>query len=243
MGRRTRKAPRRRAPKVAPENEIDGVEEETELIPAAVDTKVIDAVVTKLNEMARASGVELAREMGEIIIDNFFGGELERYRERGERDASLRALAKHPALLMSPASVYRAVGIYDLTERFGTDWKHLSASHLRAVLGLGENDQQKLLTQAEDKEWTADKVEAEAIKLRKKVADGRGRPALPRFQKSLNHIGKYFADVDDSFGDIESLDEIEDKEALKLFQIVSDGKAKFDELHKQLQKRVKGLES
>jgi hypothetical protein len=239
MGARTRKP---KAKAAATDLETNG-RPATELLPPPVDDNVIDEVAEKLNELTRLRGLELAAEMGKVVIDNFFDGDLEAYRSRGIRDASLRKLAKHPKLGISPTTLYRSIETFALSDRLGNpEWKNLTTSHVRAVLGLKEEDQQKLLTQAEDKGWTAQQLQTQAAKSKKKIADGRGRPPLPRFQKSLQQMGKFFADPDDSFGDTEKLDELEDDVALSLFKTVTDAKSKIDELQKQLQKRVRGLD-
>jgi len=151
----------------------------------------------------------------------------------------MRRLAEHPKLGVSATTVHRAVRIYELWLRHGKPgWKHLGVSHLRPLLGLSDDDQHRLITQAEDMEWTAERLAGEAAKARKKIVDGRGRPPLPRFVKSIHQVGKHFADPDDSFGDMDALDEIPDDEALELYESVTVMKAKMDELYERLQKRV-----
>ncbi len=239
MGRRAR--PSKAKPAAGGGDDTNG-EPRTELLPPPVDDKVIDDVVRRLNDLVRLRGIELAVEMGRLVVDSFFGGDLDAYHSRGARDASLRKLAKHPKLGVSASTVHRAIETYAVQERMGNpDWKNLGVTHIRAVLALADSDQERLLTQAEEKGWTAERVESEASKARKKIADGRGRKPLLRFDKSIRHLGKFFADPDDSFGDTERIDELEDEQALSLFKTVSDAKAKLDELQKLLQKRVKGL--
>jgi hypothetical protein len=123
---------------------------------------LVDEVVVELNALGRMATMEFALSVGRLIIDRFYGGEFMAWRSRGPKNASFRALAKHPELPMSPAALYRSVAMYELCVRLkGNSWKHLSTSHMRLVLPLGPDAQQLLLQEAERRRWTVRQLELE----------------------------------------------------------------------------------
>jgi hypothetical protein len=88
-------------------------------------------------------------------------------------------------LKMSPTSLYRAVALYDLCSRLSTElWRDFGAGHLRAVLGLQEELQVKLLSRAKVEDWTARELAEHAAiargRARTRVADADGSAPLVR---------------------------------------------------------------
>ena len=85
-----------------------------------------------------------------------------------------------------------------------SNWKHLSMSHVRPVIGLPEGAQDKLLSKAEEKKWSIGKVEAEAAKLREKTKRSKGgRPPLPKFLKSVLSLSRFTEDDNPLLADLE----------------------------------------
>src|SRR6185437_7260192 len=110
----------------------------------------------KLNRLCRRSTLDFALSVGRLIVAELYVGDLEHLRSRNPRkDSSLRKLAKHPDLPMSPAGLCRSVAMFELHERLGgASWKHVSTSHMRLVLPLAPADQEHLIRMAEKNRWT-----------------------------------------------------------------------------------------
>jgi hypothetical protein len=138
----------------------------------------VDALVADLRELARDATLELMIATGRLVVERLFGGDLGLLRSRGPKDTSLRRLAEHPGLPMSPASLSRAIGIYELTNRFPglLKAKALGVAHLRAVLGLPPEVQERLLQAAVREAWSKAKLEEAAAARRE--GRRRRRPAL-----------------------------------------------------------------
>lgn len=215
-----------------------------EVLPAPVSADVIEATVKEVNEVSRQATLELSLRMGKIIVDRFYGGDLGAWRERGTTDASFRELAAHPDIVPSPSGIYRAVAVYELTERLVgvSGLKQLGVGHFRAVLGLAEKHQQKLLVTASEKGWKIDKLEDEVAAIRKREGDGRGRKADPGFVKGIRRIEKLLDGDEHWFDDLDKVDQLGPKDAERLWKTVTGMKIKCEELQNRLSSRVPGFE-
>ena len=103
--------------------------------------------------------------------------------------------------------LYRSVALYELADRPGVStWKHLGVSHVRAVLGLPTKEQERILSAAEEKAWTVDRIGQEVPKSRKELETGakRGRPDLPAFVKSIHYM-KRFVEEEELLGGLEEV--------------------------------------
>jgi hypothetical protein len=137
---------------------------------------LVDRVVGQLNEICKVATLEFSISVGRLIIDSFYRGDCERWRKRGTKQASFRKLSRHPELPMSAVALYRSVAIYELSQRLGmSDWKHVCATHLRLVLPLPEEEQEKLLKLAETNTWSIRRLDEEVSLVRKeRPRDRRG---------------------------------------------------------------------
>ncbi len=146
--------------------------------PLCVDSAVIDEVVHQLHQLRHRAALDLALSMGRLIVDKFYGGRTDVWRQRGKRCASFRKLAARPDLPISAAGLYRAVAIYEVWQRIGgvATWKHVGACHLRAVLSLPAADQDLLLARAEADSLSVRELESAVAQLRAAGIDRRGRP-------------------------------------------------------------------
>jgi hypothetical protein len=159
------------------------------------DPTVVDQVVTRINSISRAATFDFAMAVGSLIIESFYGGDLAAWRDRGPKDASFRKLAKHPALPMSPGALYRSVAMYELCRRLGISaWKHVSTSHLRLVLPLHSEEQERLLTSAEENRWPVRRMEEEiAVVRQSQPADSShgGRKRRSRLVTTVQALEKW----------------------------------------------------
>lgn len=204
-----------------------------ELLPPTVPDAVLDALVADLRTLQRDATLDLALAMGELIVERIYAGDLAAWRDRGVKDASFRKLSKRledaeiPGL--SAAGLSRAVGVWELEQRVGlTRRPQLNVSHARAVLGLQDAQQERLLGMAEAKDWTADRLEREVARIRKRDGGGKGRPPLPAFVKGVNQLERMLAD--DAFADLDRVDGLPAQERTRMRASVAAMKAQCDAL-------------
>jgi hypothetical protein len=180
----------------------------------------IDQVVLKLHALARKAGLSFAISAGRLIVESFYGGAIDSWREKGIKNVSFRRLARRPDLPMSATSLYRCVAIYDLYIRLPalSEWRHVTVSHARAVLPLSMGMQETMLERAEEKRWSVATLEAEVNALRP-IHSRRPRSDTPPVVKMLHRLRLALDDERStatlatanasSFGDVQLLDTLQ----------------------------------
>lgn len=170
----------------------------------------LERVVAQLNAICKTATLRFALDVGATVVKSFYGGDLDRWRKRDKgKDISLRRLARHPNLPMSPSALYRSVAIYELCERINiTSWKHLSTGHIRLVLPLPPERQLQLLSTAEADRWSVRQldaqVEAEMQRDPTVKANRGGVSRLGTLRKMIRRLEQSVAAVTDAFGPGES---------------------------------------
>lgn len=146
--------------------------------------------VHQLCILTRVATLEFALGVGKVVVETLYEGDLSAWRSRARKDHALRALAASPELPLSASALYRALAIYELSRRNvqGTGWRHLGVSHLRTVLGLSSEAQNRLLATAESERWTVARMEREALLLRARSRCSGGRKPVPTCIKSIRRI-------------------------------------------------------
>jgi hypothetical protein len=152
----------------------------------------LDQIVAQLGRLARTASLEFALRVGAVIVHHFYGGDTDAWRLRGPKTASFRRLAEHPGLPMSPGALYRCVAIFELCDRLGAPsrWRNLGASHLRAVLGLDAEVQERVLAIANAERWTVRTLHAEVLKGKLARQNRGGRRPQSTATKIVNTIRK-----------------------------------------------------
>lgn len=147
----------------------------------------VERTVAEIRHLTRTASLNLALEVGEIVFRRVFGGDMDSVRKHGPKHASFRQLALHPDLPMSATGLWRAVTMFELSQRMPQlkRCKHIGASHIHAVLGLPPRDQERLLTRAERQKLKASEVRAQAAARRKGAG---GRPPKLEIVKALDQL-------------------------------------------------------
>ncbi len=200
----------------------------------------------ELRSLAGDASVDLAIRIGQLVIDRLYAGDLSTWRTRGAKAHSLRALARRADLPISTSALYRSIALFELASRMGgvSEWSELGISHMRLVLGLPREEQRRLLDQACASNWTVAELERETTAIRNQnqnqgfdQASGRkrgGRPRLPRFVKSLNHLRKYTEASEDLFGDLDAAASMTAHELAELRATLELVRSRCDQLQQAL---------
>lgn len=111
---------------------------------------VVEDTVERIIRAHRASSLQLALDVGAIVVDGLYGGDLEKLRARGRKGHSLRRLASHPRLPFSAATLWRCIGVYAVVREAPelVRFEHLTLAHFRAVLALPPERRNVLLLEA-----------------------------------------------------------------------------------------------
>jgi hypothetical protein len=205
-----------------------------------VSDAVVEALVRELNDLHRSATLEFALKVGRLIVQRFYGGDLTAWRSHAAKEASFRKLAARADrdLHISVSSLYRAVALFELCARIDISArKHLGVAHLRAVLGLPAEQQQRLLRDAHDGAWTVRQVVAEAGKLRDKM-DGRGRPPLLPFVKTVRRVSRLLDEPHVVLGGLEQASVLTRAEIVSLQRAVSAIRQQMDIVDQRLKQTV-----
>jgi hypothetical protein len=167
---------------------VAGVEE--------VPDEVLDEVAAGIRHLQYEATLGFALRVGKLIVAKLYHGRLDEWRARAARDASFGRLAERLAGQVSAPVLYRCMAVYELAKRLGagvSTWRNLGVSHVRAVLGLPQDEQERILAAAEQEAWTVDRIEEEAAGVRARLDNGvrRGRPPLPQCVKSIHQLRRF----------------------------------------------------
>lgn len=154
----------------------------------------VDRVVKDLRDIVRGATVLYAASVGKLVCERVFKGDVTAMRKKGPKDHSYRKLAMHPDLPMSAVTLWRMVEVSQLLRRHPglVKMNELTLSHLRAVLGLPDETQDRLLEAAVKEHWTAAHLAERAATHRPASKGGRSRSPIRRFVRGFDK----FADID-----------------------------------------------
>lgn len=186
---------------------------------AHLDARV-QLAAQRISALSRRATLEFALEVGRIVIVTLYDGDLCEWRRRGRKSNSLRALARHPDLAISPATLYRSLALYELMERVGPDssWRHLGISHLRAVLSAPPPVQEYLLERAEKEGWSVARIEREVSEVSQRERHRGGRPRSPEYVKSIRKIGRLIGA--EALQGLDEAERLDTREVTELLAIV-----------------------
>lgn len=169
----------------------------TDLLPtlpgaARPDRRLIDHAVTHINRIYTARGMQMARELGEFVVQEFFGGDLGAAMERAGGHASWRGLASREDLLVSHSHLWSCVQVLGqlrrLPDAVGTA---LSVSHHRRLLVVKDEQTMARLAEEAVREGLSVKELEERVqaqRAREQRGERRGRKPLPGFVKAIHAL-------------------------------------------------------
>jgi len=150
-------------------------------------TPDVDALVRDLRELYCVKGIELMVRIGELIVERIYAGDCAKWRSHGRKNTSFRKLSSHPDLPFHASQLSRAVSIYLLSQRRPelAQFAHVGPSHLQEILGLEQEEQDRLLRCVEAESWSTRRLREE-VRACQPRADRRGGPRkLPSFQRCV----------------------------------------------------------
>ncbi|WP_437677693.1 hypothetical protein [Sorangium sp. So ce131] len=208
---------------------------------APVSDEVIDQVVRELNELHSKAALEEALQMGKIIVDRFYGGDLTEWRAHRSKETSFRRLAARVDLdlRVSATRLYRSVALYELSCRLeiGAESK-LTTTHLRLVIGLPTEVQMALLEDVKRSQWSTERLERETTRLRAALEKRRGRPPAPPLVKAVRKLVRDWKHIEAEI-DNEEGEDLSAKELESVYQAVDDIKSRLELLARRLATQAK----
>jgi hypothetical protein len=166
------------------------------------DAESLSQVVWRLNTLCKTATLSFALGVGELVVTRVYSGDISRFRSREPKgELALRFIANHPDLAMSRVTLYRSIAIYELCERLGMrSWLHVSSSHMRLVLPLCTEDQERLLCEAEANAWSVSQLNEKVGQLlAAKAPEGKrgGRRRVSRLQQASRVVDRFMVTLTD----------------------------------------------
>ena len=202
-----------------------------------------DGHLSQVNQLSQNRGLQGATKLGRYVLDTFFDGSPERFRQEGKSNQNFRTVVQSPKLKASYSLLYYSVAVTEQLEQLPKNvGKKLSFSHHKLLLPVRD---------PRTKEAFARKVVTESLSvrgLREVVARHRveqasrirrGRPPLPDFVKALNRLPRIVEQMDDSDLENERLfDRYSPEQATALLERTREDLSKLHQLLTQIEGRI-----
>jgi len=207
-----------------------------------IATDRVDEVVVRLNRLYRDKGLETIRAVGELVLETFFGGDVDNFRTRGRAHVSFRKLAERKDLEMSYQFIWNSVAVLDQLRLLpATVANALPVSHHKLLLPIKDADLKLRLAEEAVGEGLGKRDFGERVKgVREATAPDikLGRPPLPAFARAataIRHAGKLAKAAkvtSDCFAHFEHED------ARKLLRQIEDDIKAFEKLAERLRSKL-----
>lgn len=148
----------------------------------------ITASVAFLNDAARRTGLELAIEVRDHVLDTYFASSYEAFADPSStKERSFRALCEREDLELSRQQLYTLVRVGEQATQLPAGiGRALSVRHHRALLAVADDDRASLAARAAAEGWTVHALEQAAANA--KPEDAKGRKASPPLVKGVSGL-------------------------------------------------------
>jgi hypothetical protein len=171
----------------------------------ALDVTVLEKVVAELKEIDRRTGIERTLAIGELILNQFFGGDSAAWRDRRRnKNNSIRRLAEREDCPFCKSALNEAVGVYVAVIGLPSvrTSGHICASHVASVLSLPMPDRQQMLERAEQERWSVRDLRQKVILHRRAEGERRGRPPMTLEVRFLSGLRQRVTQLDEAIGEM-----------------------------------------
>jgi hypothetical protein len=156
-----------------------------------VDLQLLDRVALELRDIERRNGMRRTLAIGELILTEFFGGNVSVWRDRRRsKNNSIRRLAERPECPFCKSALNEAVAVYIASRELPCvrTSGHIGPSHVAAVLALPADQRNGLLEHAEREQLSVRRLRDHIVSLRRSQGERRGRPPMGREERALAEL-------------------------------------------------------
>lgn len=202
-----------------------------------VDERLVDQAVSHLKRVVVTGQVETIVQVGEYLIENFYGG-VEQARSRSpQKAASLARLAgRAEEFGMTEATLGYVVPVTLAARELGAPLAgRLGVSRLRALLPVRDAQQRRLVAEsAVSSGWTVERVKARVRQVARPHAGGR--PELPNLERLVGRVRRAIGEDAEAASLRVGLDRLSPARARELLAEVNRIQADVERVEKLLQK-------
>jgi len=202
-----------------------------------------DGHLSQVNQLSQNRGLQGATKLGRYVLDTFFDGSPERFRQEGKSNQNFRTVVQNPELKASYSLLYYSVAVTEQLDQLPKNvGKKLSFSHHKLLLPVKdprtkEAFARKVVSESLSVRGLRDVVARHRVEQTSRIR--RGRPPLPDFVKALNRLPRIVEQMDDS--DLENkrlFDRYSPEQATALLERTRDDLDKLNHLLTQLEDRI-----
>ena len=161
----------------------------------AEDAGQVDRAVRHINATYHRRKLGLALDLGEYLLDTFFGGSSEAFKRYGDSHVSYRSLARHPDLRVSHSFLYVCVMVTVQSRVLPPDVLRstLTVTHYKHLLAVKDTPTKVALARrAASQGWSTRRL-MQAVAEWQTTQGARRRPGRPRLsmvEKSANLVSR-----------------------------------------------------
>jgi len=200
----------------------------------------IDKAVDYLNERIILSGIRLAKEVGEYVLNTFFDDDYAKFSDPSRsKSKSFRSLLMREDLMLGKATIYNFVRIsHQLTLLPADVAAQLTLAHHRALLPLQDSENKRTLAcQALQEGWASQVLSEEVRKLLPKSR--RGRKPLSSLAKKIHRMEKMLDSALEEDFITQEIQELGPERSLVLIEQVDKNLERLEALKKALEGTLK----
>ena len=157
--------------------------------PVELTDRELERIAAELREIAHGSSWSRTLATGELVLQHFFGGKVEEWRtHRRQKESSSRRLAQRPDCPLGKSALSEAVAIYVARKDLPKCVDELTPSHVAIALRLPAAQGVAILEKAAAGAWSVREMRTEALLLKRRAGERRGRPRFSQARAALSQL-------------------------------------------------------
>jgi hypothetical protein len=157
--------------------------------PVELSDTELERIAAQLREIAHGSTWSRTLATGGLVLKHFFGGNVDEWRtHRRQKEASIRRLARRPDCPLGKSALSEAVAIYVARKDLPTCVGELTPSHVAIALRLPVAQRVAMLEKAAAGAWSVREMRTEALLLKRRAGERRGRPRFSQARAALSQL-------------------------------------------------------
>jgi len=157
--------------------------------PVELSDGELGKIAAELREIAHGSSWSRTLATGKLVLQHFFGGNVEEWRtHRRQKEASIRRLAQRPDCPLGKSALSEAVAIFAARKDLPKCVDELTPSHVAIALRLPVAQRVAILEKAAAGAWSVREMRTEALLLKRRAGERRGRPRFSQARAALSQL-------------------------------------------------------
>ena len=190
----------------------------------------LQRIAAELRGIAYGSSWSRTLATGKLVLEHFFGGSVDAWHtHRRQKQASIRRLAQRADCPLGRSALSEAIAIYVARKDLPSSVDELTPSHVAIALRFSSSQRLELIEKAVAETWSVRDMRNEALLLKRRTGERRGRPRFSQARAALSHVKTSLDTLDSAVELLRSAGEIDSETASSLERALASFAAKLDE--------------